>query len=353
MERLLLVALNLLPGIGPQTVRKLIKTFGSLEAAIEERERLHRVVGRKKAEILRGVDLKLAQEEILKAEELGVGVLTLLDEGFPKKLKTFDYLPTVLYYRGDVGVLDGRSVAVVGTRYPSEDAKTFTEKLCHRLASAGFTVVSGGAYGIDTHAHVGALKGGKTAVVLGSGFGRIYPRGNLHLFERVVESGGVVLSEFPIDTPPLSGNFPARNRVIAALGDLLVVVQAPRKSGALITATWALDQGKDVWAVPFSPMERRAYGSNRLIYEGAKPLYDLEEFLLEIAGDVMPRPGYHEDDLDELEAHMVEILRQPMHIDEISYKTGISPTRLYPLLLSLQMRGYVQELPGKLYKATV
>jgi len=353
VENLYILALHLQKGVGPKTVRKILSTFGSVEEAIARKRELGEVVGPVKASYVLSLDLKRAEEELVRARKFNVKVITFLDGDYPEKLKNYDNMPVVLYVMGDPGVLNERSVAIVGTRYPGEDAKRISFDMGRKLAEAGVVAVSGGAYGIDTHAHRGALAGGgKTVVVLGSGMDRPYPRENVAMFRRIVESGGAIVSEFPFGTPPNQGNFPARNRVISALSDVVVVVQAPSRSGALITASWALDQGKDVWAVPFSPLDRRAYGSNRLIFDGAKPVYDLEHFVEDVTGGSLLKVRRTEKrDVDEMEAFVLDVLKEPLHIDEIVYRTGFPMARIYSLLLTLQMKGYVRELPGKLYEA--
>jgi len=326
--------------------------FGSFREALKNRTELLKLLGPKRTQAVLQASAEEGERELEEAKRMGIRIKTFLDEDFPSKLQTFSNLPVVIYYKGDLSILDGKTVAVVGTRYPSEDAKTLAYNISKELARRGVVVVSGGAYGIDTHAHRGALESGRTAVVLGSGFAYTYPKENRGLFSNVVEKGGVILSEFPLKTKPLQGNFPARNRVISALSDVVVVVQAPAKSGALITASWALDQGKDVWVVPFSPLDRRAYGSNKLLYDGAKPLYDLDIFMEEVIGALpLPMASPKPVDLNELEAFLLQTLREPLHIDEIAYRTGLNPTRLYSTLLNLQMKGLIQELPGKIYRA--
>ncbi len=353
MENLYILALHLQKGIGPKTIRKILSVFGSIEEAITRKGELREVVGPVKASHVLSADRKRAEEELLRARKLNVKVVTLLNEDYPEKLRHYDNMPVVLYVMGDPTVLNEKAVAIVGTRYPGEDAKRISFEMGKRLAEAGVVVVSGGAYGIDTHAHRGALAGGgRTVVVLGSGMDRPYPRENLSLFKRIVEGGGAIVSEFPLGTPPNQGNFPARNRVISALSDAVVVVQAPSRSGALITASWALDQGKDVWAVPFSPLDKRAYGSNRLLFDGAKPVYDIDHFVEDVTGGTPQRVHRTErKDVDEAEAFVLDLLKEPLHIDEIVYRTGFPMARIYSLLLTLQMKGYVRELPGKLYEA--
>ncbi len=346
------MALHLQRGVGPKTIRKIHEAFGSFAEAFRRRGRLREMVGPSRATAVLSADPDMAEREMRRAEALGVRVITFLSGDYPERLKAHEDAPAVLYVRGDLEALAKKTVAVVGTRYPSEDARTVSFELGKRLGSAGVTVVSGGAYGIDTQAHRGAMAGGgSTVVVLGSGMDRPYPRENVPLFREVVEKGGAVITEFPLGTSPNQGNFPARNRVISALADVVVVVQAPERSGALITASWALEQGKDVWAVPFSPLDRRAYGSNRLIYDGARPIYDLGHFVEDVVGgptlmEVQKRPP-----VDEMEAFILSLLKEPLHIDEITYKSGLPPHRLYTVLLSLQMKGYVRELPGKIYEA--
>ena len=186
--------------------------------------------------------------------------------------------------------------------------------------------------GIDTAAHKGAVD--KTAVVLGCGLNRVYPSENRSLFNEIVNNGGVILSEFPFDTPPNPGNFPARNRVISALSDVVVICQSPARSGALITARWALDQGKDVWAVPGDPYDMRNYGSNKLIYDGSYKKTTTSDYR----------------ELDEMESFLIEFLRDGKHIEEIVERLG---QKAYGTLLNLQVKGYVEELPGKIFRSTL
>ena len=348
------MALHLQKGVGPKTVRRIYETFGSFAEAFRQRKRLEEVIGPSRAAAVLSADPDRAEREMRRAEALGVRIVSFLSDEYPERLRAHENMPVVLYVRGDLESLGGKTVAVVGTRYPSEDARTVSFELGKRLGKAGVTVVSGGAYGIDTQAHRGTMAGGgRTVVVLGSGMDRPYPRENVPLFREVVEKGGAVITEFPFGTPPNQGNFPARNRVISALSDVVVVVQAPERSGALITASWALEQGKDVWAVPFSPLDRRSYGSNRLIYDGARPIYDLSHFLEEVVGGPATMEVSRRPEVDEMEAFILALLKEPLHIDEITYKSGVPPHRLYAVLLSLQMKGYVRELPGKLYEAVL
>ncbi|MEO0138981.1 MAG: DNA-processing protein DprA [candidate division WOR-3 bacterium] len=336
-EEIYLLAFHLADGIGPVKLGKILNRFGSFEEAYKYRNTISPRIP----------DLGYVKDYIVKLGEKGIKFITFLNPEFPKRLRDFQNLPKVIYYKGNLNVLNHKTVGIVGTRYPSVSAKNFVYKLSQALCENGFTVVSGGALGIDTAAHKGCIN--RTVVVMGCGLNGLYPRDNIPMFNEIVKKGGLILSEFPLGIPPNPGNFPARNRVISALSDVVVIGQSPAKSGAIITAKWALDQGKDIWAIPGDPEDLRNFGSNKLIYEGAKPLYDIGEFLAEIKeGNLIyntPKPI-----LNEYESDLLEFLREERHIDEIVENFG---NRIYNILLELQVKGYITELPGKFFRSNL
>lgn len=336
-DELYLLAFHLTEGIGPVKLKKILDKFGSFKGAYKSKNEISEKVP----------DLGYVEKYLRNLEKKGIGLITFLNPEYPKRLKEFENLPKVLYYKGKLDVLNNKTVGIVGTRYPSVSAKNFVYKLSKALYENGFTVVSGGALGIDAAAHKGCL--GRTVVVMGCGIDKLYPRDNKSLFHEIVKNGGLIISEFPLGVPPNPGNFPARNRVISALSDVVVIGQSPAKSGAMITTRWALDQGKDIWAIPGDPEDLRNFGSNRLIYEGAKPLYDIGEFLAEIKeGSFVynaPKPI-----LNEAESNLLEFLREEKHIDEIVENFG---NQVYNLLFELQIKGYITELPGKVFRANL
>jgi len=221
------------------------------------------------------------QQELERLDRLRIQAITWNDKAYPPLLREIDYAPSVLYVRGTLTEADQFALAVVGTRNLSTYGQQVTERIVTELAKGQVTVVSGLAHGIDTVAHKAALDaGGRTLAVLASGLDTIYPAENLGLARRIVESGqGALLSEFPLGVRPESGNFPARNRIISGLSLGVLVVEAPEKSGALITARRALEQGRDVFAVPGSILSSRSAGVNKLIQDGARPVMDVKDIL--------------------------------------------------------------------------
>jgi DNA protecting protein DprA len=336
-EEIFLLAFHLVDGIGPVKIRKIFEEFGSFEEAYKNRNKISPKVP----------ELKVVEDYLKNLKRFEVEILTFLNPKFPKVLNEFENLPKVIYYKGNLEVLENSRVSIVGTRYPSPSAKNFVYKLSNALYENGFTVVSGGAIGIDSAAHRGAM--GRTVVVIGCGLSRLYPKENRPLFEEILEKGGLIVSEFPLYVPPNRGNFPARNRVIAALGDVVVIGQSPAKSGALITARWALDYGKDIWAIPGDPDDMRNHGSNKLLYDGAKPLYDIAEFLKDIRGENFVY-SLDKPKLNEKESALIEFLREGRNLDEIVENFGKD---VFATLFNLQVKGYVLELPGKVFKSNI
>lgn len=289
------LVLNLLPGIGPVRVARLLRRFGSPEAVLRQPAAALGSVtgcGAATAAVIAGwrqtIDLEREHRRI---RETGVTVLTPADDGYPSPLRDMIDGPLVLYVMGQLTAADARAVAVVGSRQTTNYGIQSARRLSFQLAAAGMTVISGLARGIDTAAHEGALAAkGRTVAVIGSGLGHIYPPENQALAERIAACGAVV-SEFPIDYPPDKQSFPLRNRIVAgwALGTL--VVEAPGRSGALITANQALDYGRNVYAVP-GPIDRpSSHGANRLIQEGARLVMDAADIVDDLSQLLPPRRG--------------------------------------------------------------
>ena len=284
--------------------------------------------------------------------------ITIESEGYPENLRSIHKPPRELYVSGKLSLSDRDAVAIVGTRTPTFYGLAQAEKLSYELALCGITIVSGMARGIDSAAHRGALKaGGKTIAIMGSGHNRIYPPENKKLCEEIAEKGAV-LSEFSPDEPPLKTNFPRRNRIISGLSKGVVVVEAAKKSGALITADFALDEGRDVFAVPGNVNSGKSAGTNALIKEGAK--------LVESAADILEELGYKIESekkeaslpgtgvknirvsVTEEEKLIMDIIKhEPMPIDDISNVMNIPVERLAGVLLKLELKKLVKTLPGE------
>jgi DNA processing protein len=329
------LALAFLPGIGP---KRLLELLGAEDPKKALAERFPQLLERLSEAGAR------AEAERRWAEGLGLRILGLWEEGFPESLRRLPQPPTHLYLKGTLPE-EGQAVAVVGTRRAAPWALSFARKLARALAEAGAVVVSGLARGIDREAHLGALEaGGRTLGVLGSALDQIYPPEHRPMAERMD-----LLSEFPLGTGPKPEHFPRRNRLIAGLARAVIVVEAPLESGALITARYALELGKEVLAVPGRPTDQGSLGANRLIQDGAYPVLAPEDALayLGFSGRRKEVP-----ELSPEESRLYELLRQgealPEHLAEA---LGMSPEGVISLLTLLELKGLVQALPGGRYGA--
>ncbi len=281
-------------------------------------------------------------------------IITPKGPEYPLNLKDIYDPPAALYVNGTLLPQDEAAVAIVGTRRPTYYGLQASEKLSYELASRGITIVSGMARGIDTAAHKGALKaGGRTIAVLGSGHGNIYPSENKGLYKEIAQHGAVI-SEFPDDTPPDRRNFPRRNRIISGLSLGVVVVEAPKKSGALITADFALEQGRDVFAMPGKAGSVTSEGTHRLIREGAKLAENAYDIIEEIEGRLAKFlkketvPQYRNPLLTKEEENIFKFLTdEPKHIDTIKEESGLPVSIVTSSLVRLAVRRLAKELPGK------
>jgi len=305
--------------------------------------------------ILRERDPEFATRQLNQLNAHNASALTFWDRAYPEGLKQIFDPPVVLFQKGSLQPEDSVSIAVVGTRSPSSYGAQVTEKLTRELVKVGFTIVSGLARGIDTIAHRTALKAdGRTIAVLGSGLDLIYPAENRRLALEI-EASGAVLTEYPFGTKPDASNFPKRNRIISGLTLGTLVVEAGTKSGALITANFATEQGREVFAVPGPITSRRSAGTNHLIKEGARLVQGLDDILQELDlklralrkmettanGATVPK------NLSRDEQQLWELLTdEPQHIDVLSQKMGEPSSRVLSLLLTLELKDVVKQLPG-------
>jgi len=300
---------------------------------------------------------RFAEEECRKIENVGIRLLSFLDADYPRRLFEIGDPPPLLYLRGTLPAWDP-ALAVVGSRRATREGLKVAERLSAEIAAAGITVVSGLARGIDSAAHRGALAGGGvTVAVLGCGVDVAYPPENRDLADQIARTG-CIISEFPMGTQPLAEHFPRRNRIISGLSHGVLVVEAVEKSGSLITASYALDQGREVMAVPgpiSSPANR---GSNRLIKQGAQ-LVDCVEDILEatrLAGHRQhpslfdPVPTAPRSTLTPREAAVYELVAQgARHLDEITQALELTPGEVSAMVLGLELKGMLQQLPGSYY----
>ncbi len=358
-----LLILNAIPGLGPSRIRQLIEHLGSPEAVVAAgREGLLGIpnVGEHTLQnILHFSKDKFLLHEHNLLREQDVCVVTMDDERYPEVLREIPDAPTVLYVKGNWSVLKDPSVAIVGSRHASLYGLGIARKFAMELAQSGLTIVSGLARGIDTAAHEGALKAnGVTVAVLGCGLSHVYPLENKKLSQAIAE-GGAVISEFPMETPPASFNFPRRNRIISGLSKGVVVVEAALKSGALITSDFALEQGRDVFAVPGRVGELGSEGANRLIKQGAKLTTSVEDILEELALELQEyrqvpsaskNDGASNVDLTSEERVVcASVDDEPIHLDELVEKTGLTVTQAALALFQLELKKLVRQLPGQKY----
>jgi DNA processing protein len=356
-------------GLGIRSAHRLMDHFGSAQAAymasLTELESCG-IPARVAQSIFAQEGLKEAESELAAARKADCHLLSYDSEDYPPLLRQIPDAPLVLYVRGDVKVLSQCAVATVGTRKPSAYGSQVAHRLAHDLAERQVVIVSGLARGIDSCAHRGALeaRGGKTVAVQGRGMDEIYPRENRKLAEKIVASGAVI-SEFPIGTGPLPENFPIRNRIISGLSLGVLVVEAAEYSGSLITARLALDQNREVFAVPGYITSAQSFGPNHLIKQGAK-LVDqwldvVEEFPAEVRSQLMPPEAASEVSPADLASSLFEqsmttdqkavfdFLRvdEPAFIDSIFGAVAVPPARILQTLLELEMSGLIRQLPGK------
>lgn len=289
-------------------------------------------------------------------EKKKITAVTRLSGGYPSRLTTTFDPPPTLYVRGVSDLNAERAFAVVGSRNCSRDGRRAAGEISAALAREGVAIVSGMARGIDTAAHEGALKGaGRTLAVMGCGVDIVYPPENCALAEKILETGGSIVSEYVPGTRPLAQHFPARNRIISALADGLLLVEAAKGSGAMLTVDFALEQGREVFAVPGSIYSPLSTEPNRLIAEGAAPAlgpWEILEHFRWAERSAAGAPAKREIPLDTDEAALVEPLRiEEMSFDELAARTGFHTAKLNSLLTMLELRGIIKQAPGRIYRA--
>ena len=391
-ETISLIHLNMVQGVGLKTVQILRDVFGSAERALQatsdELSQIDRLTPAMRDLLRRKPVQYPIERELELIEEYGCQVLTLYDTAYPALLKEIDTPPIVIYIRGELTSADSLSLALVGSRDAKDYGRKASYRLSYQLAQRGLTIVSGLARGIDTAAHRGALEsGGRTIAVMGSGLSFVYPAVNTDLAEKITEAGALI-SEFPMETTPKPNNFPRRNRIISGLTLGTVVVEASNRSGALITARLAGEQGREVFAVPGEIFSELSTGTHKLINNGAKLVNTVDDLLNELprhalsqvqsitSGSPMPevetepspqvpvvekrasaQPSAEVEqprqitpppDLTPDEKTVFDAIEEPSsHIDTIVRTTQLPIGQVSSLLLMLELKGVVQQLPGK------
>jgi DNA processing protein len=358
------LALGRVKGLGCVGFKKLAarfadptKVFSASAAELEQVEGLHR-------EVIDGLlnfsDWVEIDNEIRRAREAGIDLVSFTSSNYPARLRMIADPPPCLYVKGSLCADDDKAVAIVGSRSASDYGRRVARDLARGLACLGFTVVSGMARGIDGTAHETVLQaGGRTIAVLGSGVERAYPPEHVHLYRRITENGAVI-SEFPIGTRPLAFNFPARNRLISGLSLGVVVVEAKEKSGSLITASMAVEQGREVFAVPGEAGASRSRGAHRLIRQGAKLVETVDDIIEEIAPQLLhrfgravppaprPLPANASDDARKIFALLQD---NKLQVDQVIERSALPVAQVLEILLDLELQGLIRQAPGKVYIA--
>ena len=389
-----LIHLSIIPGVGNQSIRCLVAAFGSAERALtatsEELVQIDGLTRNARQRLVNGRSHVSLNRELELIQSHQCHIVTYEDEAYPPLLKQINDPPLLLYVKRQLPPQDTLSIAIVGSRSPTRYGKTTCHQLSQQLAARGVTIVSGFARGIDTVAHRGALEaGGRTIAVMGNGLSHVYPEENRHLTDEILESGGALISEFPMTVPPMATNFPLRNRVISGLTWGTLVVEASERSGSLITARLAAEQGREVFAVPGQIFSKLSQGTHKLINQGATLIHSVDDFfdgLPQIYSELAVPPSAtaqrHEQDplpsssvshprqltLDNLpqsedgfdsnpkpsvqltpdEGTVLSAIDSPTsHIDQIVRTAQLPINRVSSILLTLELKGIVEQLPGK------
>jgi len=354
----IIAILNLLniPRIGPQRVRNLISVFPDVADIFSlTKQQLCTVDGidLKNAEsILNYKDFDYGKREFDKAEKLNISIISFWDKTYPFLLKKIFDPPVLLYTKGCALAYKEDCIAVVGTRAVTSYGVSVTKTLVEELVAKGLTIVSGLARGVDTVAHQATVKNkGRTIAVLGSGLDRIYPPENRQLASEIEERGTLV-SEFAFGTKPDAGNFPMRNRIISGLSHGTVVIEAGNRSGAILTALNAVDQNREVFAVPGRIYDKQSQGCLRLIRNGAVPVSNAKQIIKQLGNRLFkplsPIQQTIELDITPEQSQVVRHLsHDPIHVDDLALKTDLDITKLLAILLELELTGVVQQLSGK------
>ncbi len=349
------IALLNVPGVGRGRYWRLVNRFKTpgavLGASVTELEAVPEISHTIATSIKNEYDREKARQIAARIIQLGWAVLYSGHPEFPKPLDNIAEKPPLLFRMGEPMEADEKMLAIVGTRHASDKGKLFAYNLAARLVEAGLVIVSGMADGIDAAAHKGALEGGgKTVAVWGTSLDIVYPPGNKKLAQKINRQGCIYSEYFP-DTKPNPAFFPERNRIISGLSEGVVVVEAGRKSGALITAELALEQGRDLFAVPGWPDSERSLGTNNLLKNGATPITEVEDIfrqLPRLKSEVSAKKFKVQPDVTESEKEIISLLSSgPMQIDQLTRASGMQASALMEFLLALELKGMVQEISGK------
>ncbi|OQY37259.1 MAG: DNA-protecting protein DprA [Chloroflexota bacterium] len=351
------IGFNLVKGIGPVRLQSLLNVFGDVKTAWEASAVQLQEAGLSSKLIARLLQVRadVSLEQVLQnIHRQKITALTWEDETYPARLKEIPQSPPVLYVRGELKMEDEWAVAIVGTRRFTSYGGQVAERVAGMLARNGVTIVSGLARGVDAIAHRAALEaGGRTVAVLGNGVDRIYPPEHRTLAQEIAQHGAIV-SDYPLGTPPDGSNFPPRNRIISGLSKAVIVVEASQRSGALITANYAVEQGREVFAVPGNIYAPQSTGTNRLIKKGAHPLLDPQDVLelLDMTQITEQKTARVVLPSNSTEATLFEVLdMESLHVDEISAKSNLPVEEVTSTLALMELKGMVRKLGGMKYEA--
>jgi DNA processing protein len=356
------ISLTLIPNIGDIHAKALINHFGNagaiFKAKKKELEEIEGIGSVRARSIKEFENFNLAEEEIAFIQKYKITALFITDKNYPQRLLNCYDSPVILYYKGNADLNSSKIVAIVGTRNNNEYGKSVCEKLVEDLAEQNILIVSGLAFGIDSIAHKSALKNNlKTVAVLGHGLDRIYPTQNKSLAKQMIEQGGL-LTDFRSKTNPDKQNFPKRNRIVAGISDAIIIIETGIKGGSLITAELGNGYNKDVFAIPGRTNDTKSEGCNYLIKNNKACLITSADDLLEnMSWKEQKKPSAKKQrelfiELTDDEKIIVNILQQQeqIHIDELYIKSGLSSSAVASALLTLEMQGVVNSLPGKIYR---
>jgi DNA processing protein len=354
------LALKMIPYLGNITYKRLIEKFGNPENVFKANlNDLIMVEGLSKKTAYKIINRAWEgnpEKELTLIKKNNFSLITMSDKSYPNDLREIHDPPPLLYMKGNELPLDKTMIAVIGSRRPSQYGLKIAEEICINLSKNNIAVVSGMAIGIDSASHWGSLRGGgPTVAVLGSGIDVIYPQSNRKLYNLIAENGSVI-TEFPLGTPPEGKNFPVRNRIISGLSRGVVVIEASSKSGTMITASLALEQGREVFAVPGSIESFKSVGTHFLIKQGAKLIENANDILEEL-GLMSRNPNVIGNNtkitlplMSDNEKEVYDILgNYPVHIDQIVRYSKIEPGRISGLLTELELKGIIKQLPGKMF----
>lgn len=350
-DRSILIWLNSL-GISNRTIDKILQNFKDIrEIWYCDNSEIINIQGVRKTVKDRIVENRVKsyiEDYFQKIDKNNISVITKIDGSYPEKLRHIYDSPNVLYYKGEK-IKNDLSIAVVGSRKSTDYGRWACEKFTSELVDMGVTIISGLALGIDTIAHKTTLdNNGRTIAILGNGLDKVYPKRNADLYKEIGENG-TLISEFAVGTPPLAYNFPQRNRIISGLVDGIIVVEAQEKSGSLITAHHALEQGKNVFAIPGNINSLFSQGTNQLIRDGARPLLSMEDIIEEIKElrDLFENANKKSIDYSnysDTEVKIIKILEKgPIHGDELVYKLNIDISSINTILIGLELKGIINE----------